>query len=150
RLAATIVLLGGVAASNFINPPYPFPFEDNLAFVDFLKLHREAAEYIARSYADPVVQTAWPLSAELSRPELGFSPRPIRVGTLPDFTPGTVAGIDWSKVQIVVVFSRKWDSGTRFLPFKGLAAWWERLYDYVPDVTPDEARSRLPFPPAAS
>jgi hypothetical protein len=147
---AVVVLLAGLGASNWINPPYPFPFEENLAFTDFLKLHRDAADYIAHWYADPVVTTAWPMTAELTRPELGFTPRKLRVANLTDFSPTTIASIDWRKAQIVVVFSRVWDPRTSLvdaIPFRGL---WDRIYGFVPNVSPEEARSRVPFPAEAT
>lgn len=150
KAIAAVVLLAGLGASNWINPPYPFPFEENLAFTDFLKLHRDAADYIAHWYADPVVQTAWPMSAELSQPELGFTPRKIRVRTLPDMTAETIAGIEWSTAQIVVVFSRSWDPRTSVLRTGPLAGMWERIYGFIPNATPEEARARIPFPNEAS
>jgi hypothetical protein len=147
RLVSTAVLLAGVAASNFINPPYPFPFEENLAFTDFVKLHADAADYVAHWYADPVVHTAWPMSAELSRPELGFVPRRIRVETLPNMTAGTLESLDWKKVQILVVFSRNWDPQFNFIrQLAPVLEFWESYYDFVPNVTPEEARARVPFP----
>jgi hypothetical protein len=150
KRVAVVVLLGGLGASNFINPPYPFPFEENLAFTDFLRLHRDAVDYIAHWYEDPLVQTAWPMSAELSQPDLGFSPRKIRVQTLPDMSSGTIAGIDWSKAQIVVLFSRNWDPRRNGLRLSALVGMWEKLYDFIPNVTPEEARERAPFPAEAT
>jgi hypothetical protein len=149
RIAA-VLLLGGMGASNWINPPYPFPFEENLAFTDFLRLHRDAADYIQHWYADPLVQSAWPMTAELSRPELGFTPRPLRVHNLPDMSLASISAIDWRKAQIVVVFSRSWDPRGSFagaLPFRGLL---DRLYGFVPNVTQEEARARVPFPVEAT
>lgn len=146
RRAGQILLLAGLCVSNFVNPPYPFPFEENLAFVDFVKLHRDAADYIAHWFEDPVVQTAWPMSAELSRPELGYAPRKIRVEALPDMSPSTLAAIDWNKAQIVVVFSRDWEPEwniTRLRPFNGM---WRNLYGFVPGATAEESRARVPFP----
>src|SRR5256885_16127577 len=32
RVASAAALFAGLAAGNFINPPYPFPYENNLAF----------------------------------------------------------------------------------------------------------------------
>jgi hypothetical protein len=149
RIVATCVLLGGLAASNFINPPYPFPFEENLAFADFLKLHTDAADYIAHWYDDPVVHTTWPLSAELSIPELGFVGRKIRVAALPNLSNATLDGLDWSKVQILVVFSRNWDPHLNLIRLAPMLNLWEHVYDYVPNATA-EARARVPFPIDAS
>ena len=149
RLTATAALLGGLAACNWINPPYPFPFEENLAFSDFVRLHNEAADYVAHWYADPVVTTAWPMTAELSRPELGFVPRRIRVDPLPDLAPQTLEKLDWTKVQILVAFSRDWDPPLNLMRIGGVQRFWERFYDYVPTASAGEARARIPFPVAA-
>jgi hypothetical protein len=146
RLVATAVLAAGLIASNFFNPPYPFPFEDNLAFVDFLKLHREAAEYIAHWYLEPVVHTAWPMSAELSRPELGFVTRRIRVETLPNLAPATLASLDWTKTQIVVVFSRNWDPPLNLMHLAPMRYLWQQFYNFQPGASLEEARDIVPFP----
>jgi hypothetical protein len=150
KFAATCVLLGGLVASNFINPPYPFPFEENLAFTDFLKLHVDATDYVAHWYADPLVHTAWPLSAELSRPELGFVTRKIRVEALPNLTTQTIASLDWSKVQILMVFSRNWDPGFNLMHVAPLLKFWENFYNFVPNISMEEAHARVPFPIDAS
>jgi 4-amino-4-deoxy-L-arabinose transferase-like glycosyltransferase len=146
RLAATAVFAAGLIACNFINPPYPFPFEENLAFADFLELHRDAAGYIAHWYRDPLVQTAWPMSAELGRPELGFVARPVRVELLPNFSRSTIGALDWSKAQIVVVFSRTWDPRLSLMHLGFLRNVWSRFYNFQPAATMEEARSLIPFP----
>lgn len=146
RIATTVVLLVGLGASNFINPPYPFPYEENLAFADFVRLHADAADYVAHWYADPVVHTAWPMSAELANPDLGYIPRPIRVESLPNLAPATLAALDWSKVQMLVVFSRDWDPRLNSFPLASLLKFWKSYYDFVPNATEQEARARVPFP----
>jgi 4-amino-4-deoxy-L-arabinose transferase-like glycosyltransferase len=146
RVAAAAILVGGLIACNFINPPYPFPFEENLAFADFVNLHHDAAEYIAHWYLDPVVETAWPMSAELAHPELGFVPRPIRVAALPNLTPDTLASLDWTKTQIVVVFSRTWNPPLNLLRIGPLRNLWGRFYSFQPGATLEEARASVPFP----
>jgi 4-amino-4-deoxy-L-arabinose transferase-like glycosyltransferase len=147
KIAATVAILAGTALSNFINPPYPFPFEENLAFTDFLKLHADAADYIAHWYSNPVVYTAWPMSMELSRPELGFVTRTIRVESLPNLTTATLESLDWSKVQMLVVFSRNWDPPVNLLRMASpLIPFWQSYYGFVPNATPEEARARVPFP----
>jgi hypothetical protein len=146
RLVASTVLLLGMAASNFINPPYPFPYEENLAFVDFVRLHADAADYVAHWYTNPVVHTAWPMSAELSRPELGYVRRPIRVQTLPNLSAATLESLDWRQVQIVVVFSLNWEPEINLMRLNPLLKFWESHYDFVPNATSEEARARIPFP----
>src|ERR1700685_2543872 len=90
RLICSAALLAGVAAGIFINPPYPFPYEDNLAFADFVHLQSEAAAYLNRWYPGARVTTVWPLTLELSRPELGYVDRAMAVTSLPNLAPSTL------------------------------------------------------------
>jgi 4-amino-4-deoxy-L-arabinose transferase-like glycosyltransferase len=139
RWAAAMVLLAGLVASNFVNPPYAFPLEDNLAFTDYLKLHQQAGDYLEARYPSARVDTVWPMTAELSHPEFAFVHRPLAVRLLPDLTPETLASVDWSNVQILAAFSRDVPK-PRF---------WRRLYRDFPGITRDELHARVPFPPAA-
>lgn len=149
RMVCSLVLLVGLAACNFLNPPYPFPYEDNLAFTDFLKLQSEAADYLAAWYPDAGVDTVWPLTAELSRPELGFVRRGMGVRTLPNLAPKTLESMDWSKVQVLVAFSRSWDPRFSLMRLAPVVRFWRRFFDYVPNATREESRERVPFPVAA-
>jgi hypothetical protein len=149
RIVMSCVLLAGLAASNWINPLYPFPFEDNLAFSDFLKLHSEAADYLQHWYLDPLVTTAWPMTVELSEPDLCFVQRPIRVDSLPNLAPRTLESLDWSKVQVLVLFSRDWDPPLNLMHFVPLRNFWERYYNFVPSAGAAEGRARVPFPAVA-
>ncbi|MBZ5619917.1 MAG: hypothetical protein LAQ69_14530 [Acidobacteriia bacterium] len=146
RMVCSLVLLAGLAACNFLNPPYPFPYEDNLAFADFLRLHSETADYLARWHPSASVHTVWPLTAELSRPELGFVSRGMGVRTLPDFAPETLGAIDWSKVQVLVAFSRSWDPRFSLMHFQPLARFWRRFFADTPSPTRAEFRQRIPLP----
>ena len=54
-------------ASWFLNPPYPFPLEDNLAYADFIRLHQQGAQFLAslsegssrEQGSSPRILTAW-------------------------------------------------------------------------------------------
>jgi hypothetical protein len=140
------LLLGGIAASNFINPPYPAPYEDNLAFTDFLALHEAVAGYLVRWYSDAQIQTSWPLTAELSRPELGFVGRPLAVRSLPDLSSGTLRKLDWGRMQILVVFSRDWDPPHSPLHLAPVAQLWRHIYSEMPDANQTQIRDLVPFP----
>jgi 4-amino-4-deoxy-L-arabinose transferase-like glycosyltransferase len=146
QLASGIVLVAGVAAANFINPPYPFPFEDNLAFADFVKLQAETADYIQHWYPAARVDSVWPLTLELSRPDLGFVDRKIAARSIHDLEPKTLAALDWKAEQVLVVYSRTWDPEFSILHFQPILSFWRRVYGYVPNVTAAEARAVVPFP----
>ncbi len=149
-IAWQAALVAGVAAGNWMNPPYPFPYEDNLAFADFVHLQQEASSYVAGVCPGARVQTVWPLTLELTRPELGFVPRRIPVRTLPDLSPPTVRRLDWRRVQVLVAFSRNWAPPFNILQFRLVAAFWRRFYGYVPFASRTDLPRLVPFPPTAS
>jgi len=139
KLACSLALLVGLAAGNFINPPYPFTLEDNLAFTDFLRLHAAAADYLEASHPGARVDTMWPLTAELSHPEFGFVDRGMDVRLVPNLAASTLQSIDWREVQVLVAFSRD-------VPLPGFL---QRFVPYVPAASREEVRHRVPFPATA-
>jgi 4-amino-4-deoxy-L-arabinose transferase-like glycosyltransferase len=142
-------LIVGLAASNFINPPYPFPYEDNLAFADFVKLQTSGAEFLDHWARDARVTTAWPMNRELTQPELGFVSRAMDVQTLRNFTPQTLAPVDWNSVEVFVAFSRTWDPEFSLTHFAPVRSFWRHFYNFSPNSTRDDLQSRVPFPRAA-
>ena len=78
RWVIAIVVLGFVAGL-FINPPYTFSMEDNLAYRDYIQLHQDAEHFLEARYPKGSVLTAWPASDELTRPFLGYVSRPMRI-----------------------------------------------------------------------
>lgn len=106
RLVSNLGLLALLVVGWFWNAPYPFPMENNLAVVDFVRLQKQAAEYIESNYRGRTVVTAWPLTRALSRPEFGYIQTPIRVRQ--------TAGLHLSDIQarqpngedVIVVYSR--------------------------------------------
>lgn len=149
QVLCSLLLLAGLMGCNFLNPPYPFPYEDNLAFTDFLKLQLEVADYLTNWHPNSRVHTIWPMTAELSQPELGFVSRPIKVLNVPDFAPETLDSIDWSKVQIFVSFSQSWDPHASMLHFEPALRLWQRFFDYVPSASRVQTRERVLFPVTA-
>lgn len=149
RIPATTVatvLLAGLLVNNFVNPPYPFPYENNLAFVDFLKLQRAAAEYLESRHLQQGVFTIWPLSMELERPELGFVSHPIVAANLPAFTPAELRSLDWSQVRVLVAYSRDWDPSWNLIELPPVRKFWQHCCGYIPAPERDQLRARIPLP----
>jgi 4-amino-4-deoxy-L-arabinose transferase-like glycosyltransferase len=147
RLALSGALLAGVGAANFINPPYPFPYENNVTFASFAQAQHDAAETLDLSYSGAHITTAWPLSIELTRPELGFVRAPYPAPEeLADFSAETIRRLDWRKVQVLVVFSRDWDPGHSLLHIPTLDRVWRKYFGYAPPASPAELDSLIPFP----
>lgn len=75
----------------FINPPYGFAPEDNLTYAHVIRLHQQAIHELGTRYPGSAVLTAWPISEELVRPELGYVKAPASFASneifrLEDFT----------------------------------------------------------------
>jgi hypothetical protein len=95
----------------FVNPPYGFAPEDNLAYEHVVRLHLDGIEQLEHRYPSAVVLTAWPMSDELTRPELGYVKQPWDVVRIEDFTAGQVqvAAQEAASYSAAVVFSTKYD-----------------------------------------
>jgi 4-amino-4-deoxy-L-arabinose transferase-like glycosyltransferase len=84
-------LLAAATAAAFLsalwlNPPTSFAPEDNLTYRDMIVVHQEAIAFVAQHYPDATVLTAWPVAADLFRPELGYVTTPIKAISIDDFT----------------------------------------------------------------
>ena len=98
-------------AGLFINPPYGFAPEDNLAYARFVRLHLEGIHQLERRYPGATVLTAWPMSDELRRPELGYVKQPWDVVPIDDFTAAQIAKAaqEPEKYSAALVFSTKYE-----------------------------------------
>ena len=111
-LGRTLSLIGlvlGLLFSLFVNPPYPFPYENNLAMTDFVELHKSAGEYIEHHYPKETVYTAWPLTAALRRPEFGYVEKGLKTEETSDLHRSTLSRLDPARVHVLVLYSRTWE-----------------------------------------
>ncbi len=90
-----------------MNPVYPFPFENNLAFVSFVGLEKNAAASVELHRG--VVASAFPMAEALRNPDLGFVDVPRQVIEPADFTAPEVEKLKGQSPDMVVVFTRTWD-----------------------------------------
>jgi hypothetical protein len=140
RPAILIAMLVAVAAANFINPPYPFPLENNLEFISFVDLQQSAA--IAAELSGGTVATAFPMSNALRRPEYGFVSRRIRVREMPDFHRNDVLALQNDPAGAVIVFNPTYDP-LRLVHFAWIRALLTKFYGYRPRMTADEIAAAL-------
>jgi 4-amino-4-deoxy-L-arabinose transferase-like glycosyltransferase len=68
-----------------VNPSYGFPWEENLAYRDFVLLHRDAARFLEAERPDARILTSWPATDELRNPYYGYTTRPLKVVTADNF-----------------------------------------------------------------
>ena len=134
-------------AALFINPPYGFAPEDNLSYARVIRMDMDGIAQLKRRYPDSVVLTAWPLSDDLTRPELGYVRQPWEVFRIEDFTAAQIdaAVRQPEKYSSALVFSTKYDPPLWLLGFLGQSeeALSERYFGMHHDLPPETIAHRL-------
>lgn len=104
---AAIAFIAGL----FVNPPYRFAPEDNLAWSDMVHLQQDAISQIEARYPHQTVLTAWPASDELTKPELGYVSRPIPVTPIDNFSFAQIRMAAQSRrpYSVALIFSTKYN-----------------------------------------
>jgi hypothetical protein len=142
RIAGAAGLAAALIAGNFVNPPYPFPLENNLAFVDFVKLHAEAASYLEAQPSNGKIATTFPLASALRRPEYGYVRHRLHVREIYDFSAANVAPMAHEDVAALVLYSTAWDP-LGLMENPKWTAFIKRYYGYEPPVGAEEIRVLL-------
>jgi hypothetical protein len=137
---------GAFVIGLFVNPPYGFAPEDNLAFVHVVRLHEAAIAQLNHRYPGATVLTAWPMSDELTRPELGYLKQPYEVDRIEDFSAAQIdraAEEPW-KFSTALVFSTKYDPPRPLFSLGAKSAEMdEKYFGMHHDLPPEEIAKRL-------
>ena len=144
--AVVAVIALGFVAALFINPPYGFSFEDNLAYRDYIVLHEHAEDFVAEHYPTARVLTAWPANDELKRPYLGYVSNPLRVLRIESFTLEqlTTATEQKGDFDVALVFSTKYQPANAwFEHWHRWEEWKTRFFGYHRDLPPAAAAGVL-------
>lgn len=92
----------------WINPPFAFAPEDNLTYRDMIVVHEDAIRYLTTHLPDATVLSAWPISADMAKPDLGYLQRPLKTFEIEDFTLPSLlkAAQTPGRYDTAVIFSR--------------------------------------------
>ena len=142
RMLSAAALGAALIAANFVNPLYPFPLENNLAFVDFTRVQAEAAHYLEQNVPKGKIATMFPLAPALQRPEYGYVRRRLNVREIGDFSAADVAPLAREDVAALVLYSTAWDPLSLMENPRWIAL-IERYYGYKPPVNGEEIRVLL-------
>jgi hypothetical protein len=137
RNLAALALTACLLAACFINPPYPFPMENNLAWTTFVTLDQQAAQYVEAALPDATIASSFPVAGELRRPEMGYVTRPMHVLEINDFRAENLSGKVRGHADALVAYSVMWDP----LHTLNRPAWKElltRFYGYIQPAQIDE------------
>jgi hypothetical protein len=148
RLSGWKMVLGGLAAlfiaGWFWNPFYSFPFEDNLAYRDYVQLHQAGASYLEQHFAQARVLTAWTASDELNRPWLGYVHRPMHIVRIENFSEGEIRGLTARQTlgsvapyDVVLAFSTKFEAPFDITDWPPWSGFKTRFFGYHRDLPPE-------------
>jgi 4-amino-4-deoxy-L-arabinose transferase-like glycosyltransferase len=143
-----LALLSAAAffAGLFINPPYGFAPEDNLTYAHVIRLHQAGIAQLAARYPGATVLSAWPVTDELRRPELGYVKQPFDVFPIDDFSAPQIsrAADDPGRYSAALVFSTKYDPPRPVLTLGSRSsAMDERYFGLHHDLPPDTVARQL-------
>jgi hypothetical protein len=130
----------------FVNPPFHFAPEDNIAYADYVALHKSAASVLSQRYVGKRVLTAWPANDELTKPFLGYVKWPFEIVRIENFAAEHLLGAAQHReaYEVALVFSTKYEPRTSL--FQRLPFWQriqERYFDYHRDLPPAAAADIL-------
>lgn len=131
-------------AALLVNPPYSFAPEDNLTYRDFITLHQRAITILARDFPQATVLTAWPATAELTYPDLGYLRAPVRTVALDNFSADQLRkAVDTpGAYDTALLFSTKYVPPSNMLT-RQTEGTDTRFFDFHRDLSPLEAATLL-------
>jgi hypothetical protein len=156
RLWKPVLAVAALAfiAALFVNPPYGFAPEDNLAYRDYIRLHEQSDAFLLAHCPKARVLTAWPASGELTQPFLGYVARPLpvdQVVKIEDFTAESLQSAESaeshdarSHFDVALVFSTKYQPPPNIFDRWQLWQQWKaRYFGFHRDLTPEAAAALL-------
>ncbi len=143
--------LGALTAAAFLpaiwlNPSTFFAPEDNLTYRNMIAVQQQAIDYLNGHFPDATVLTAWPVSADLFRPELGYTDHTFRVVSIENFTAPELAKAagDPGSYDTAVVFTTHYTSPSfRSFLLTHPQSWRGRRYAADIDLAPTEIARTL-------
>jgi 4-amino-4-deoxy-L-arabinose transferase-like glycosyltransferase len=134
-------LLAGQVFNLFWNPPYPFPYENNYAMVDFVRLQQTAAIFTEEYLPAATIATAWPYTAALRNPDFGFVSHALKTVETNDFHAASILRLPPASFNVLIVYTRTWmpPHGVIAIPF--VRRLLKTYYDWEPQISPHQCLS---------
>jgi hypothetical protein len=143
--AVTALSAAAFVAALFINPPYGFAPEDNLAYATIIRMQQAGIAALAQRYPGATVLTAWPMTDELTHPELGYVKQPWEICPIDDFTSAQIdrAAMEPQNYSAALVFSTKYDPPPLFNFWPFTQSMDEQYFGLHHDLPPSVIARRL-------
>ncbi len=140
-IVCTGALLAGLITNLFWNPPYPFPYENNLAMVDFVRLQEVAANFAEHNLANETIATAWPYTAAFRDPDYGFVKHKLKLLETGDFHFTSIESLPEQSFGALITYSRTWAPPGGVIALTLVRRFLEKFYDWQPDITPEQCEA---------
>ncbi|MBV9264763.1 MAG: hypothetical protein JO061_01205 [Acidobacteriaceae bacterium] len=137
-ILASTALLAGLCVNIFWKPPYPFPYENNFAMVDFVRLEQIAGKFADRNLDGKKIATAWPYTSALRDPDYGFVQHPHQVLETNDFHRASVAALPPSSYDALITYTRTWAPQTGVVRVPFFRDLLSKFYQWEPDVSAED------------
>jgi 4-amino-4-deoxy-L-arabinose transferase-like glycosyltransferase len=131
----------------FWNPPVPFPLENNLAMVDFVRLQQDAARYLEDHEPNQRIATAWPFSEAIDNAEFGYVRHPLNRTVHTGVRQADLAKLNPKDFDVLVLYSQVLPVNTWLLAIHPVRSMLELFMDLNFNATSDEVRATLGFVP---
>ncbi len=137
-IAATGLLVGGLVANLWWNPPYPFPYENNLAMVDFVRLQQIAGGFAERTLSSRAIATAWPYTAGLRDPDYGFVTSKLHTVETNDFHYDSIRKLPPDSFDALITYTRTWMPSDGVIQIPLVRRFLSHFFEWQPDITPEQ------------
>ncbi len=138
NVTVTVALIAGLLINLFWNPPYPFPYENNYAMVDFVRLQEAAARFAEKNLRGDTIATAWPFTAGLRSPDYGFVHDKLRVVETNDFHYSSIQALPPTSFDALIIYTRTWGPRDGVLAWAPVRRFLSRFYQWAPEITPEQ------------
>lgn len=138
---ATIgISCAGLLAMLFLNPPWPYALENNLAMIDMIESHKNVAGLIEARLGRNRITTAWPLTDALRKPYLGYVEEPIpSVRSVEDFSVERLRSLEWTKGDVLILYSRSWNPETSLARWPAIEGFLRQYFQFPKEAGVSEA-----------
>ena len=147
RWASQGVMLALLVAGWFWTSPFPLPYEDNLAMVDFVRVQEDAAHYLEEHYPSARIASAWPFTDAIMHPEFGYVRQPMHALKASELHIANIAALGRDNFDLQVVFPNKKPVKGSVLDIAPLRNFLRHYYDYEPQASAEEIRQSIGFSP---
>lgn len=135
RYGVLALTVAGMLACLFINMPWPYALENNLAMVDLVEIQRNAAGLVEAKLSDRRVTTTWPLSDALEKPYLGYvQQRHQNVREIHESSIEALESLDWRNGDILILYSRSWQPSLSLLSWAPARWLLDRFFEMPRDL----------------